>query len=54
MNRDGKIDTVDFGLFKESFPGALAQAQGIPEPSTLLLTVIGALAILGRWPCWAR
>lgn len=45
MNFDGDVDLDDFGQFKELFPGAVAAAQGVPEPSTLMLAA-GALAVL--------
>lgn len=37
LNFDGRVDLDDFGRFKELFPGALGQAQGVPEPATIAL-----------------
>jgi hypothetical protein len=48
---DGDVDLDDFGQFKELFPGALGQAQGVPEPASLAL-VIGA--IIAAAICWRR
>lgn len=45
MDNDGDIDLADFGLFKELFPAAVGQAQGIPEPASLALAVC-ALPVL--------
>jgi len=53
MNFDGKVDLRDFGQFKELFPGAFAQAQGVPEPATLGL-VACVLAVLALGPLRKR
>jgi hypothetical protein len=36
-NVDGAINLQDFFEFKTNFPGAVAAAQGVPEPSTVVL-----------------
>jgi hypothetical protein len=38
---DQDIDLVDFRQFKAQFPGAVAAAQGVPEPGTLGLLAAG-------------
>jgi hypothetical protein len=46
---NGRVDLDDFGKFKELFPGALGQAQAIPEPASVILVAsIGALLVLAR------
>jgi hypothetical protein len=44
-NVDGAIDLQDFFEFKQNFPGAVAQAQGVPEPSTAALAVCFLTAV---------
>ncbi|MEO0529991.1 MAG: PEP-CTERM sorting domain-containing protein, partial [Planctomycetota bacterium] len=54
LNNDGFNDVVDFGLFKDEFIDANGPAAfdllvaGIPEPSTIGLTVFGLLGVLAR------
>jgi hypothetical protein len=47
MNFDGKVDLTDFGEFKALYPGAFAEAQGVPEPATigLVLCILGLVAV---------
>ena len=48
MNGDGAVDGLDVDPFVAAVVGG---AQSIPEPSTLLLTLI-ALAVVGGWRKW--
>ncbi|MEM9657679.1 MAG: LamG domain-containing protein, partial [Planctomycetota bacterium] len=48
---NGTIDLVDFGAFKADFPGVVAAATGVPEPSTVVLSVFaisGLSLLVGR------
>lgn len=43
MDLDGDIDLDDFGQFKDLFPGVVAAAQTVPEPSANVMASFGAL-----------
>ena len=43
---DGDVDGVDFGIWQENYPTNLGgAAAAIPEPATLALLAIGAIAL---------
>jgi hypothetical protein len=48
INFDGKVDLSDFGEFKALFPGGVAAATSVPEPSSgaLALWVLAGIAAL--------
>ena len=46
LNFDGLIDLSDFHKFVEDFPAAAAAAQGVPEPSSLVLAIVALLGVL--------
>jgi hypothetical protein len=50
LNFDGLIDLADFHQFVEDFPAAAAAAQGVPEPSALVLSIaaLAGLLSIGR------
>ncbi len=45
---DGDVDGVDFGLWQANYPTNLGGSAAIPEPTTMGLLIVGALAILRR------
>jgi hypothetical protein len=51
LNFDGDVDLDDFGQFKELFPGAAGQAQGIPEPASVTLLLVAVLALCCATKC---
>jgi len=46
IDLDRDVDVADFGMFREMFPAVVAQAQGIPEPSTVALLAVFAVCAL--------
>jgi hypothetical protein len=50
INRDRKVDLSDFGEFKALFPGGVAAASSIPEPSSgaLVLVALAGITALVR------
>lgn len=46
INFDGLIDLADFHQFVEDFPAAVAAAQGVPEPSSLVLGIVALFGLL--------
>jgi hypothetical protein len=53
---DGDVDLADFRQFKALFPGAVAAAEGVPEPSGLVLVLsalAGIAASVRRHGLWA-
>ncbi|MGD9637363.1 MAG: dockerin type I domain-containing protein, partial [Pirellulales bacterium] len=45
-NNDGKINAADYTIWRDHLSGAGAAATAVPEPTGLLLIVLGGLALL--------
>lgn len=48
INQDEAFDLGDVGPFKSLFSSGLAQSAAVPEPSTIVLLTLGAMAFVGR------
>ena len=53
MNGDGAVSGLDVDPFVAVLLGGDGGTQAIPEPSTLLLTLV-ALGVVGGWRKWKR
>ncbi len=45
---DGKVDVADYTAYFNNYGDHSAGQSGVPEPSTMVLLALGALAVLGR------
>lgn len=51
-NGDGTVDLTDFSEFRLAFEAANPGSAAVPEPSTMMLTVLGSIVSL--LACWRR
>jgi hypothetical protein len=48
FNFDGEVDFLDYVALKQNWGDSLADEDGVPEPATLVLLGVGALAAIRR------